>query len=361
MKLLFIYSLFIVPVLSYWHTENQQIFYQDEVADLKGLNWYGFETGIYCIEGLWANPISYYMELMSNHSFNALRIPISEKMILYDKDYVPEQTLVTNETSVYNQTWLTILDSIVDQAQEHGIAILLDIHRIRNGVSTPLWFVPENEMYTELCLFQAWFDLVDRYSDKNNFMGIDLYNEPHGIATWGDNNYTDYKAFIERIVPTIADRYPLSSFLFLFNGINWGKDMKLYAQYPITGLDYLDHRIVYSPHNYGPSINKNIPNYSAPSLYADWNNNFGYLTDLGKTVVIGEWGGIYEDPQEKVWMDTFVDYMIQKNMKNNFFFALNPFASDVQGLLKSDWSTPKYRKLKLLERLQPNPTKFNFI
>lgn len=343
-----------------WTTQNQQILYRGNPVQLKGLNWYGFETGIDCIEGLWANPISYYMELMSNHSFNALRIPLSAKMIMYDSDLVPGQYLVSNDTTVQNKTWWAILDEIISQAEAHGIAVLLDMHRLKNGISTPLWFIPGNENYTETTFLQAWDTLINRYSDRKNLMGIELYNEPHGIATWGDNTFTDYKLFLQWIIPLLTYQFQPASFLFFFNGINWGKDMKLFGKIPLVGLDEMADRLVYSPHNYGPSINPNTVQASAGTLRADWDANFGYLVDMNKTLVITEWGGIYEQPQEQRWMDLFVEYMIDKNIRNNFFFALNPFASDVQGLLRPDWTTPKQSKLNLLQKLQPHPTKFNF-
>ncbi len=77
----------------------------------------------------------------------------------------------------------------------------------------------------------------------------------------------------------------------------------------------------------------------------------------GNAVVIGEWGAPYKE-EDKIWTDTFVDYMLSKGWTDQFFWCLNPNSDDTEGLLLLDWSTPETNKLSYLQRLCPLPTRF---
>ena len=54
---------------------------------LKGINWYGFETEQGAVHGLYAQPISYFMELLSSNEFNAVRLPLDLDFILNDREH----------------------------------------------------------------------------------------------------------------------------------------------------------------------------------------------------------------------------------------------------------------------------------
>jgi hypothetical protein len=68
---------------------------------LKGINWYGFETEQGAVHGLYAQPISYFMELLSSNDFNAVRLPLDLDFILNDREHgfiLPETTHEVDET-----------------------------------------------------------------------------------------------------------------------------------------------------------------------------------------------------------------------------------------------------------------------
>ena len=44
---------------------------------LKGLNWFGFETDLCNLHGLWSVSLSDLLDFCSRHRFNALRVPFS--------------------------------------------------------------------------------------------------------------------------------------------------------------------------------------------------------------------------------------------------------------------------------------------
>jgi endoglucanase len=107
----------------------------------------------------------------------------------------------------------------------------------------------------------------------------------------------------------------------------WGGNLESFDFYT---LDIPADKLVLSPHVYGPDVyvqdyfsDPNVPENMPAIRYA----HFGYLTDLGYSVIIGEFGGKYGhggDPRNKVLQDALVDYMKAKGMTDFFYRAWNP-------------------------------------
>lgn len=339
-----------------WSGINNEIMLNNQPVRVKGLNWYGFETTKRCIEGLWDHPIDYFLSRLEDNGFNALRVPISVEMILYDqKDILYE--FIESEPIALNKTPMALLDVLFEETRQHNMLVLLDIHRLKYGQSSQLWYLPNNTLYTEDTLLLAIDTLIQRYHTFPNFFGIDLFNEPHGNATYGTGDWTDWRRFIEQAVYTIFPRYPMDSFFFFINGLDWGKDFSMYDDFNLyLPLDYAS-RIVMSPHVYGPTL-VHIPSYKPTDLYARWDELFGYMIEKGYTLCIGEWGGRFNYKKEKLWLDIFSQYMIDRRLSNNFFWALNPYSMDVSGLM-TNWTSFNTEKLNFLARVQPYPTFFH--
>ena len=71
--------------------------------------------------------------------------------------------------------------------------------------------------------------------------------------------------------------------------------------------------------------------------------------------IIGEFGTKYTGNMVD-WLDDLIDYLIEIDQRNTFFWCLNPNSGDTGGLLKADWTTEETGKLTALERLQPDPS-----
>ncbi|GMT11473.1 hypothetical protein PFISCL1PPCAC_2770, partial [Pristionchus fissidentatus] len=122
------------------------------------------------------------------------------------------------------------------------------------------------------------------------------------------------------------------------------------------------HRVVLSPHCFGPSV------YERPEFQdADFPNNldsiyhskFGFLENQGFPVVVGAWGGrFYPGTRDEKWNNWFVDWMITNRLTNNFYQRLITDDGGAGGVLDINCTTPIEFKLELLNRAQPNPTKF---
>jgi len=88
-----------------------------------------------------------------------------------------------------------------------------------------------------------------------------------------------------------------------------------------------DARVVYFPHQYGPSV-VSLPEFYQPSfpnnLIPIYDDNWGYVEGYrGRAVVVGEWGGGYEG-LDMTWQNFFGSYMVSRCVTDNFYWSLNP-------------------------------------
>ncbi|KAF8365822.1 hypothetical protein PRIPAC_83651 [Pristionchus pacificus] len=157
----------------------------------------------------------------------------------------------------------------------------------------------------------------------------------------------------------------LSSFagLIFVDGISWGNNLEEAGKYPIRTIhESTNNRVIYTPHCYGPEV------YTQQVLQApDFPNNLGalYMTRFGflvrkkLPVLIGEWASSNEpDGLEEKWNNYTINWLMKNCLTNNFYWSLDRNASFTPGLFDVDWLTPNARKLEYINRLQPNPTKF---
>lgn len=336
---LFFYILFLWPCTG-WNVQNNQIQFQNQNIILKGLNWFGLETTQYDLGGLDHHPLSFYLEKISALGFNSLRIPFSEDCIYFYPDHcISQQT---------NQTVLQSLDQLMDESYSHNLSIVLDLHRLRPEYTSPFWELPYPSKFTKDIFIKTWSILLSRYGNRTNLLGINLYNEPHDPFMTAEY----YQDQIEDIVSNLSRSFPHLDSLFFVDGLKWGKDFRNFSVFS-------DPRIVLSIHNYGPSVIPSLPDDPVQWIH-DWDAQFGFWFSRNVPIMIAEWGGRYQDPKDILWMDTFVAYLQENNIQNNFYWAWNPDSKDVGGFLHLDWTTYDVDKKILLDLLVPNATQFQF-
>jgi endoglucanase len=339
-----------------FYTENGRIYRDDGVEiNLYGVSWFGFETGIHVVHGLWERNYKDMIQQIRSQ-FTAIRLPFCPATLqgvgIGGIDFSQNQDLLGLNS-------LEILDRVVQELDRQGIYILIDHHSPDCKNISPLW-------YTDIYSEQDWInDLVfvaTRYQNLPHFLGIDLKNEPHDEATWGtDDLATDWKLAAERAAAAILAANP--SLLIFVEGIQenpvcsndishwWGGNLEPVACFPLA---IPSNKLVLSPHVYGPDVFFQ-PYWDDPdfpdNMPAIWEAHFGFLTGLGYTVVIGEFGGKYGhggDPRDKLWQDKLIAYMLQKGLTNFFYWTWNPNSSDTGGILKNDWQTIWQDKIDLL-------------
>ncbi|MFO0749196.1 MAG: cellulase family glycosylhydrolase [Myxococcota bacterium] len=116
-------------------------------------------------------------------------------------------------------------------------------------------------------------------------------------------------------------------------------------------------RLVYAPHAYGPDVF--ALNYLASPQYPKvlpyvWELRFGHAFTAGHGLVIGEFGGHYDDavvPGSVDWQDRFVAWMAARGIDSFFYWCWNPNSGNTGGILEDDWKTPNAAKMKLLRPL----------
>lgn len=287
-----------------------------------------------------------------------------------NKDFVESdgKTLITSDRG---------FDIILDKCKKYGIKAFIDIHSPHadnSGHNYNLWYGKETADGT-MVTTELWQEslvwIADRYKNNDTLLGYDLKNEPHGkgpegdkAAKWDgstDENNWAYAAtkcaeailevnpnaliFIEGVEQSlsgampgdywgIADRRDNSPYI----GAWWGGNFRGAREYPIVPKQGTS-QIVYSPHDYGPSVYAQTwfaKDFTTQTLLDDyWYDTWAYINaeDIAPEL-IGEWGGHMDGAENQKWMELLRDYMIEHHI-NHTFWCLNTNSGDTGGLWKN--------------------------
>ncbi|MDO4155425.1 MAG: cellulase family glycosylhydrolase [Oscillospiraceae bacterium] len=301
---------------------------------------------------------------------------------------------------------MEIFDIIMQKMKKYGLKVMVDVHSPaahNSGHNYNLWYYnPELEDASSMAVgyysaeqitWDMWKDsitwLAEKYNNDDTILGYDLKNEPHGkrgydgtvcptgIAKWDDstdlNNWA-YSAtecansilavnpnaliFVEGVEQypktekgytyDTADIWQASAEVSPWYGAWWGGNLRGVKDYPIQP-DSGTSQIVYSPHDYGPSVYNQTwfdKDFTEQTLLDDyWYDTWAYINDQDiAPLLIGEWGGHMDGDKNEKWMTLLRDYMIKHHI-NHTFWGLNPNSGDTGGLLDYDfitWDETKY-------------------
>ncbi len=349
---------------------------------LTGCNWFGYNTGTNCFDGLWACDLNSSLASIADHGFNLLRVPISTELINNWADGEYPAANYNNATNFYLESMnsLEIFDYVVGQCHANGIKIMVDIHCAVTdsmGHMKPVWTdgnITEQDYLDSL----SW--MAERYKNDDTIVAYDLKNEPHGKqnesprAKWDNSKDADnWKYIAEKAANAVLSKnenalvmvegieiYPKDikkngNFTsqneddYLFNW--WGGNLRGVADNPVD-LGKYQNKLVYSPHDYGPAVYEQPwfeGGYTFQSLYDDcWYDNWFYIQKKNiAPLLIGEWGGYMTEPNV-TWM-TYLRQLISENKINHTFWCFNANSGDTGGLVKDDfmtWDTEKYEFVK---------------
>ncbi|MBQ8012077.1 MAG: cellulase family glycosylhydrolase [Oscillospiraceae bacterium] len=288
---------------------------------------------------------------------------------------------------------MEIFDVIMQKCKKYGIKAMIDIHSPHSdnsGHNYELWYGKAGVTTDVWIETLVW--LADKYSNDDTIIGYDLKNEPHGkraydatcpdnIAKWDgttDENNWAYAAtkcanailevnpnaliFIEGV-----EQYPKTEKGYTYDtpdiwgasgdaspwhGAWWGGNLRGVRDYPIVP-DSGTSQIVYSPHDYGPSVYAQTwfdKDFTTQTLLDDyWYDTWAYIVEEDiAPLLIGEWGGHMDGDKNQKWMELLRDYMIENHI-NHTFWCLNPNSGDTGGLLSYDFTTWDDEKYGLFE------------
>jgi endoglucanase len=326
------------------------------VVHISGVNWFGLETSTFAPHGLWARSLDSMLDQIAQTGFNTIRLPYSDQLL--DPHSTPGGIDFQKNPDLQGLSGIEIMDQVVQRAGQRGLKIILDRHRPDAAGQSELW-------YTGAVSEQRWIDnmvsLAHRYEHNPTVIGIDLHNEPHGPATWGDGNaVTDWRAAAQRGGNAILEANP--DWLIFVEGIEhqaddwywWGGNLTLAGQLPVELA--VPNKLVYEAHDYGPGVSDqkwfHAPDFPQ-NLAAVWYSHWGYLKLTGVApVLVGEFGGrsVGNDP-EGTWQRTLLAYL-QSNGFDYTYWSWNPNSGDTGGVLLDDWTTLNAPKVAILQAYQ---------
>jgi aryl-phospho-beta-D-glucosidase BglC (GH1 family) len=344
----------------FFHTSGADIVDANgNVVRLTGLSWFGLETPNYTMHGLWQHrTIASYLDQIKMLGYNVIRVPYSNQ--LFDAGSTPNGIDYSANTDLVGLTGPQILDRLVDEAGKRDLRIILDRHRPDSGAQSELWYTSQ---YSESRWISDWQMLATKYKGNTTVIGADLHNEPHGSATWGDNNMaTDWRLAAQRAGNAILAVN--SDWLIIVEGVEkaggiagwWGGNLSQAGQYPVV-LN-VANRVVYSPHDYPASVYQqpwfNDP-FDPTTLPGVWDKYWGYLVAQKTAPVwVGEFGTKYQTTKDQEWLKALVSYM-GTNGISFAFWSWNPDSGDTGGILQDDWMTVNSDKQAVLQPLLAPP------
>ena len=343
---------------------NKLIDSRGQEVRLTGLNWFGFETSVYTVHGIWTRDTKSVLQQIKDLGFNTIRIPWCNEMLnpeasitipSYGSDAYTGVSPMNEEESKLTKP-IELLDVIVKWCQENDLKIILDNHsRAADGYLVEgLWYT---DAYPEQRWINDWKFMADRYKNYSAVVGMDLNNEPHS-ATWGANNVaTDWNKAAERCGNAILEINP--NVLIIVEGVGefqgdsywWGGQLKGAAQYPVILSD--PSKLMYSAHEYGPEVAQQ--DWFTASDFPDnmpgiWQENFHYLYENETSpIFVGEFGIKDQDAFDGVaytWFTEWMDFM--GGIYSWTFWTLNPNSGDTGGILKDDWSSVNEWKMEVI-------------
>jgi endoglucanase len=332
---------------------------------LRGVNWFGIETELHAPHGLWARDYREMLAQIKGLGYNIIRLPFSVQALRSAEVSGIDFSIGANQ-ALEGKSPLEIMDAVIQAAGQQGLLILLDCHQLNDQRIPELWY---GDGFTEADWIDTWKMLATRYKNQPHVIGADLKNEPHGRASWGTNNSaTDWRLAAERAGNAILAVNP--NWLIVVEGVennvpgqklavHWqGGNLEGVKRFPVRLA--LKHKLVYSPHEYGPGV-YDQPWFSGAAfpknLYSRWETGFHYIaTQKLAPILIGEFGGrqVDRNSPEGIWQRQLVDFIRQKQLSFTYW-SWNPNSKDTGGVLQDDWRTVERNKQALLSQLLPKP------
>ena len=364
----------------YLHVSGNQIRdVKDTPVRLTGIAWFGFETPEQVYHGLWQVNMEATLDQVADLGFNLLRIPLSVQLVNQWRNGEGGTAQSINQSAnpdLAGMASLQILDRSIAYCKQIGLKVMLDMHRVVNTQMRNTWYAND---FPPADFEACWQWLARHYAGDDTVIAMDIFNEPHGqpgesdMAKWDDSaNTNNWKHTAETVAKKVLDINP--NLLIVIEGIEvtpkdgftyaevdqsnynynwWGGNLRRVRDYPID-LGARQSQLVYSPHDYGPSV-YNQPwfesGFTQSSLMTDcWRPNWLYIAEENiAPILIGEWGGKMDGGENQKWMTYLTDTIVQYDL-NHTFWCVNPNSGDTGGILKDDWQTVDTTKYNLIKK-----------
>jgi endoglucanase len=315
------------------------------------------------------------LDAVKQMGFNCIRLAISTQLFtdrtLFDQNGGEiRNNIRVNHPDLADKTPIELLDFFVAEAGKRGLGITLDLHKNRHGdFQSELWFQtanpddpsdtgfvgfndPQNrwtDKTNEATFVKLWEALAQRYTGNTTILGYDLFNEPHGRATWGDGGPTDWRRAAERVGGAIQQIDPTK--LLIVEGIGpdtgpippghqpvpaafWGENLNRAGEFPVRLSN-----VVYSPHDYGPSVSGQFwlcPTINPTAMREVWERLWGYLARNDVAPIwVGEFGqpSLAADVPGGQQVRQLLDYMHEIGAHFDYWVLHDGASGDTGGLI----------------------------
>lgn len=148
-------------------------------VQLRGVNWFGFETHNNVVHGLWARNWKDMITQMQGQGFNAVRLPFCPTTL---RGNAPSSIDYSRNADLQGLSALQVMDKVINELSNRGMYVLLDHHTPDCQSISELWYTSsysEQQWITDLTF------VAQRYVNVPGVIGLDIKNEPHGSATAG--------------------------------------------------------------------------------------------------------------------------------------------------------------------------------
>lgn len=346
------------PPMPVWTSQHCRVFYGDAPYFIKGVNWNGIESDCCVPHGLWQNSLSFYLDLLVDHGFNSLRVPLSFE-VMQNLDLAVSPACVRADPQYANMSLHDFLRRLLDDCWSRGVSVLFDLHTIQGEITPYPW----TDLVTEENVVDAWKNLVLHFGTHPALMALEIKNEPHG-----EISAHTFQSHCRKVIEHI-ESLGLFRGLYFISGVQigndapWGGSVGMDASCSLCGL-HVNNRIVFSPHVYGPDVRgERVAREGWPEMQ----DRFGFLySKKGQNpwqenaIVVTEFGGHMEPGSaDLAYFERWKVYMESHNMTaGSYFWTLPQTSADTGGLITgAEWNELDLTKLNFLDRLQPSPTK----
>ena len=159
-----------------WSARKNYVMYNGEPYRIKGVNLHGLETGCRSIDGMWKNPLSYYLDKLLTWNVNAVRLPISYE-VMHGLDVIRvNDGCVTADQKYKGLTMGDFITGVLDECHKRGINVLVDRHNIQDRINP----YPYTGEVTEEDVVTGWKMFLKRFAHHPAIFAIETQNEPHG-------------------------------------------------------------------------------------------------------------------------------------------------------------------------------------
>lgn len=379
--LLLLYLLLLLPVFSFsanhhhlrkeaslpapsafvWSASDNYIRYNNTPFLIKGVNLHGIETTCKIVDGMWQQPLDFFLDRITKWGVNWIRIPISFE-VMHDLDNMfVKDGCAAADPKYKNYSVGQFLEVLFTKLDERNIFALVDKHNI-GGAITPY---PYTDVATEPEVIKAWTKFVSRYSPHKSLVAIQIQNEPHGEC-----DLPCAFGHAKRVIDAVDQGTGFKG-LYVLSGVQyapthndsgaWGGILNSLLDPDIPSFEEYKNRIVLSVHVYGFDVRGPVALEENEDTFE---RHFGFVSSLNGTawdrvpVLITEYGG-YMEPGSKdmIVYDRLEKYISKRPRTGTFMWTTGQSSMDTHGIVTgNDWRGEDTNKLSYMELLQPHPT-----